>query len=132
MSKPTKEDASLLLQLLTFWASNEETNDAREWVFEKLIETNYDDFKVKYPVGSEGRRKFMRFASNGELVGLLVNRDLLSEDLVFDLYGSMLWEKIEPIAQGMRKDFNMPRLYENFEVCAKNYAEWEKRNPPKV
>jgi len=132
MSKPTKDDASLLLQLMAVMAADEDNKKASNWIFEKFNEKNYDDFKAKYPMGSEGYRNFMTFASNGELLGTLVNKELLSEDLVFDLYGSMLWEKIEPIVHGMRKDLEMPRLYENFEVCAKKYPMWTEKNPPKV
>jgi len=132
MSKPTKEDAALLLQLLSVMAANEKNSKATNWVFEKLHEKDYDDFKTKYPMGSEGYRNLMTFASNGELIGTLVNQELLSEDLVFDLYGSMLCERVGPILLGMRKEAHMPRLYENFEVCAKKYQTWAEKNPPKV
>ena len=129
MAKPTKDDASLLLQLLTLLKKD---NDALRWINEKFEEKNYDDFKAKYPKGSEGYRNFMTVASNGELIGTLVNKELLSEDLIYDLWGPLLWEKVEPIAHGMRKDINRPRLFENYEVCAKKYPMWAEKNPPKV
>lgn len=132
MSKPTKDDASLFLQFMAVMAADEKNSIANHWIFEKFDEKNYDDFKAKYPLGSEGYRNFTRFARNGELLGTLVNKELLNEDLVFDLYGSMLWEKIEAIVYGMRKDLEMPRLYENFEVFAKRYPMWAENNPPKV
>ncbi|MFX1449018.1 MAG: DUF4760 domain-containing protein [Promethearchaeota archaeon] len=132
MSNPTKEDAALLLQLMTYFAANEKNSIASNWTYEKFNEKNYDDFKSKYPVGSEGYKNIRRVASNGELIGVLVNKDLLSEDLVFDLFGSMLWEKLEPIIHGVRKEAEMPRLYENYEVCAKKYQIWAEKNPPKI
>ncbi|MHA2289901.1 MAG: DUF4760 domain-containing protein [Promethearchaeota archaeon] len=132
MSNPTKEDAALLLQLLSVFAANEKNSIATNWINEKLDEKNYDDFNTKYPKGSEGYRNLMTFASNGELIGTLVNKELLSEDLVFDLWGSMLWEKVEPILLGFRKEAKMPRLFENYEVCAKKYQKWAEKNPPKV
>jgi hypothetical protein len=132
MSKPTKEDAALLLQLMTYFAANEKNSIASDWVYEKFNEKNYEDFKTKYPVGSEGYENISRVASNGELIGVLVNNDLLSEDLVFDLLGSMLWEKLEPVVQGFRKEAQLPRLYENYEVCAKKYQVWAEKNPPKI
>ncbi len=132
MSKPTKEDAALLLQFMAVMAANEENQKASNWIFTDLHEKNYDDFKTKYPMGSEGYKNFMTNARNGELIGVLVNKELLSEDLIFDLYGSMVWEKVEPIVYGMRKEINMPRLFENYEVCAKKYQSWAEKNPPKV
>lgn len=132
MSKPTKEDAALLLQFMAVMAANDENQKATNWIFTDLHEKNYDDFKTKHPMGSEGYRNFMRFARNVELIGVLVNKELLSEDLIFDLYGSMVWEKVELIVYGMRKEINMPRLFENYEVCAKKYPLWAEKNPPKV
>ncbi len=129
MSKPTKDDASLLLQLITVLQAD---RDALRWFIEKFDEKNYDDFKTKYPKGSEGYRNFMIVAGNSELIGTLVNKELLSEDLIFDLWGDILWEKAEPIAHGIRKDSERPRLFENFEVCAKKYPMWAEKNPPKV
>jgi hypothetical protein len=132
MSNPTKEDAALLLQLMTYFAADEKNNKAMNWIYQELNEKNYNDFKTKYPVGSEGYKNIMTQASNGELIGVLVNKDLLSEDLVFDLFGSLLWEKLEPILHGFRKDANMPRLFENYEICAKKYQTWAEKNPPKL
>jgi hypothetical protein len=63
---------------------------------------------------------------------VLVNKDLLSEDLVYDLFGDMLWEKVELIVHGLRKDANRPRLFENYEVFGKKYQNWAEKNPPKV
>ena len=132
MSKPTKEDAALLLQLMAVWAADEENKKAYFWVYLEFDEKNYDDFKTKYPRGSEGFIYIMTHASNGELIGVLINNEVLSEDLAFDLFGSMLWEKVEPILHGIRKDENMPRLFENYEVYAKKYQIWAEKNPPKV
>lgn len=132
MSNPTKEDAALLLQLMRYFAANEKNSKATNWIYEKLNEKNYDDFKAKHPIGSEGYKNVITHAGNGELIGVLVNKGLLSEDLLFDLYGSMLWEKVESIIHGLRKEANMPRLYENYEVCAKKYQSWAEKNPPKI
>lgn len=132
MSKPTKEDAALLLQLLAVWGADEENKKAYFWVYFELDEKNYDDFKTKYPMGSEGYRNIMIHASNGEQLGVLVNKDLLSEDLVYDLLGDLLWEKVELIVHGLRKEVNRPRLFENYEVFAKKYQNWAEKNPPKV
>ena len=129
MAKPTKDDASLVLQLITVLNAD---RDAFRWFLNDFDEKNYDDFKAKYPKGSEGYRNFMIVAGNGELLGTFVNKELLSDDLVFDLWTDFLWEKIEPIAHGMRKDREMPRLFENYEVFAKKYPMWAEKNPPKV
>jgi hypothetical protein len=130
--KPTKEDASLFLQILAIMNADEDYQEAMRWFTEEVNETNYDDFKTKYPMGSEGYRNFMTLGSYAELIGTLINKEILSEDLIFDLYGSLFWEKAGPFVHGIRNDLKMPRLFENYEVCAKKYPEWAEKNPPKV
>jgi hypothetical protein len=132
MGKPTKEDASLLIQIFNTASADEHYRDAFYWFNTEMNEDNYDDFKEKYPPGSDGYRHFMRMSSYGELVGALVNREVLNEDLVFELYGDMMWEKSSPIVRGMREDLKMPRFLENFEVMALKYPEWAEKNPPKI
>ena len=132
MSKPTKEDATLLLQLIGVTIAKEENKKAMTWVYLEFGEKSFDDFITKYPMGSEGFNNVMTVASDGELVGVFVNNELLSEDLIFDLYGSLLWEKLGPIIQDMRKLTNKPRLFENYEICAKKYQIWAEKNPPKL
>ncbi|MFX0030825.1 MAG: hypothetical protein ACFE8B_16550 [Candidatus Hermodarchaeota archaeon] len=132
MAKPTKEDAALLIQIFGIGAKDEDYQKSINWFVYQMNETNYEDFKAKYPVGSEGYKNFMTIGSYAELVGTLVNREVLSQDLVFEMNGDMLWDKAKPIVYGLRKDLNMPRFLENYEVCALKYPEWAKNNPAKV
>ncbi|MFX0081129.1 MAG: DUF4760 domain-containing protein [Candidatus Hodarchaeota archaeon] len=132
MSKPTREDASLLLQLLAIRGQNKNLTKALRWIFEELDIKSYDEFKDKYPLKSEGNRYIRTFCNNMELLSTLVNKELISEDLVFDLMGSLMWEKLGPIVIGLRKDIEMPRYLENYEVLAKKYPSWAEKNPPKV
>jgi hypothetical protein len=131
LSKPTKEDADLLLRVFAIMRSDEDFKKAMWWFWGEFDEKSYEAFKKKYPMGSEGYRNFSVVAGYWEVLGTLVNNGLLSEDLVFDMFG-IPWEKAEPIVHGIRKDIKWPRLYENFEVLAKKLAEWEKKHPPKV
>ncbi len=132
MSKPTREDASLLLQLFAVMGQNKNLTKANRWIFEELDIKSYDEFKAKYPLKSKGNRYVRIFCNNMELLSTFVNRELISEELVFDLIGSMMWGKLEPIIKGIRKDMGMPRYLENYEVLAKKYPGWAEKNPPKI
>ena len=132
MSKPTKDDASLMLQIMTMMKGDEVYQKAEIWSLIEFKAKDYEEFKVKYPMGSEGYKYLMNLLSYGELIGTLINHELLSEDLVFDLYGNMLWDKAEPIVHGMRNETGRPRLFENFEVCAMKYPIWVEKHPPKL
>jgi len=131
LSKPTKEDADLLLRFFAIMRSDEEYKKAQRWFWEEFNEKTYRAFKKKYPTGSEGHRNFNTFVGYWEVLSTLVVNGVLSEDLVFDMF-LLPWKKAEPIVYGLRKDWKEPRLYENFEVLAKKLVEWEKTHPPKV
>jgi len=132
MSKPTKDDADLLLKVMAMATANKNYSEASDWFHRDFVKMGYDDFKKKYPRGSPGYKNIMVYCSYGELVGVLVNNDLLSEDLVFDIWGSMNWERVESVIHGLRKDIEMPRFMENFEILAKKYKGWAEANPPKI
>jgi len=132
MSKVTKEDASILLQLMDVMVKDSDFMKSIDWVIYELDVKSYEEFKEKYPKGSKELKYFRDYTSYQELIGVLVLKGLLSEDLIFDLWGNLVWKKLEPIVYGMRKEIEMPRYLENFEVLAKRYPEWAENNPPKV
>ena len=130
--KATKEDAALFVQIFGISVADEKFQKAQDWFVYQMNEKNYEDFKKKYPIGSEGYDYIMKFGSYVELIGTLVNLELLSEDLLFETYGDMMWDKAKPIVYGLRKDLNMPRFLENYEVCALKYPKYIEDHPPKV
>ena len=84
---------------------------AQGWFYFEFKEMTYEDFQQKYPPESEGFKLFMKFTSDVEALTTLVNRKLLSDELVFDLWGDFLWNKAKHVVHGFRKDSGMPRLF---------------------
>jgi len=132
MSKPTREDASILLQLMDVMVKDKDFLKSVDWVIYELDVKSYEEFKEKFPKESKELKYFRDYTSYQELIGVFVLKGLLSEDLIFDLWGQLAWKKLEPIVYGMRKEIEMPRYLENFEVLAQRYPEWAEKNPPKV
>ena len=132
MSKPTKEDAQLFIQILGIIIQTQKIGDAMNWVASEINEKTFKEFREKYPIGSEGCKKFSTFTAFFEAIGILVNRGLLSEDLIYDAWGDLFWKTTEAIVHGRREELQVPRLYENYEVMAKGYSEWAEKNPPKL
>jgi hypothetical protein len=128
----TKEDAQLFIQILGIITQNKDIIDAINWVTYELNVKTYEEFKEKYPMGSNGFKKFNGYTAIFEMIGILVNRGLLSGELIYDAWGDLHWGKVESVVHGMREEWKMPRLNENFEVMAKEYPEWAERNPPKI
>ena len=88
---------------------------------------DYDDFVKKYGhVFAEGpvQTEFLMMGMFFEGIGVLTKRKLADIALVNDLFAiEWFWEKVKPLAEGLRKQFNNPHVYEWFEYLSN---EWKK------
>ena len=50
MSKPTQDDANIMLQLLR-WGAAEKVQEAMNWIWSDAFIEDYDEFINKYPPG---------------------------------------------------------------------------------
>jgi hypothetical protein len=89
---------------------------------------DYDDFQRKYGSILSGSQEVIVTMMNGmffEGIGVLVHRGLVDIDLVRDLFSITLpWEKIKPIAEGLRSQFGEREIFEWYEYL---YNEVKKR-----
>jgi len=80
---------------------------------------DYDDFVSKYgkPIGKNPVSVAVLMMCNfHEQIGILLRNKLIDPYLVFELFAvALVWEKMKPIVEGMRKEYDEPRLYEWFE-----------------
>jgi len=131
MSEPTQRDVDILLRL---WEMHNapELQAARMWVFTEFAAMDYVEFKRKYPPGSVEWRRFTSVYGTYEMYGVLINRNLLNEDLFFDLFGGLrlLWDKLQPVLTGMRQEIDS-YLYENFELLCRRAQGWQAKHPPR-
>ena len=119
MSKPTKDDANLMIQLMR-WGAAENLQNARNWIWSDEFISDYDEFIAKYPVGSEEYGYASKVCGWFESVGTLYKQDLLNSELLFDwLTIKLPWSRLSGFAIGVRNATGEPRLYENFEAMAK-------------
>ena len=82
------------------------------WFHHPKIE--YEEFKEKYPQGSDGYNSLMRIFAFNEMIGLLSKRELVDVELVYDMY-AIQWDKFKPIVKGMQEDWGSTALCENYE-----------------
>jgi hypothetical protein len=89
---------------------------------------DFNDFVEKYgPLFSDKPvpMAFLMMSTYFEGIGVLAHRKLVDVNLVGDLFAvSIIWEKMKPLIEGARKQFNEPRFYEWFEYL---YNEIQKR-----
>jgi len=59
-----------------------------------------------------------------EGVGIAMHRKIVDIDLILDFWDvGMQWRKVKPVAEGLRKEFSIPQIFEWFEYL---YSETEK------
>jgi hypothetical protein len=110
MSSPTREDATLLIQIAQ-WSTALGMQEVLPALFDDSFDPDTADALIDKPV-----RTALMF---GESVGTLVKHDLLNAELVHDwLWVEGLWARVGPAAERQREKFGEPRLYENFEALA--------------
>jgi len=88
---------------------------------------DYEDFKKKPWVGTPAYVSYMMHCYFFEGIGILLHKKLIDIELVDDLFSmhiKMNWEKIKPIVEGRRKEWNTPAYWEWFEYL---YNEMKKR-----
>lgn len=93
--------------------------------WEQIMSTdtgNYDEYVNKF-----GLSELVHVGSFFDGIGILLHRRLIDIDLAYELFNEsirLIWEKIDPIIEGARKQLNQPRWAEWFEYL---YNEMQRR-----
>jgi hypothetical protein len=109
--------AEILMKLHSAFTTKEMCEAALKYMSTEY--KDYDDFVEKY--GSpfaEGEipTVFLMIGMFFEGIGILLKNRLVPIDLVTDLFAvDMMWLKVKPVAEGLRKQYNNPKLWEWFE-----------------
>jgi len=91
---------------------------------------DYDDFVKRYgpfPSGKPEQKAMILVMNYFEGIGMLLKRNLMDTDFAWDLFGSsyfLAWEKVRPLVEGARKQWNIPDAWSFFEYL---YSEMKKK-----
>ena len=119
MTKPTYEDASLMLQF-AIWGATAGNQKAGAFIWSDKFLTDFKQFKEKYPVGTEEYSYAVQICGWYETLGTLFKHGLFNRELLFDwLLVSAIWDRLKGFVLGVREEAKEPRLYEFFEAMAK-------------
>jgi hypothetical protein len=122
-----QRQTDLVTRLSRDIAVDRQSLDAFVDVMEAEFE-DYDDFVRKYgkfisknPVPMS----FMMIGNSFEQIGVLHRNKLIDASLVDQLFPiSIMWEKMKPLVEGMRREYHDPAFFEWFEYL---YNEMKKR-----
>jgi hypothetical protein len=106
---------------------------SENWFTQEFKAASWDEVKQKYPMGSNEWRMLTTVLGYWEMVGALVDQNLLSEDLLFDAMESVdySWERMKEWIPSARAEVG-PDLWENIELLATRQAKWRYTRIPKA
>ena len=135
MSKPTPQDADLILRLYEL-RRDPEMRRARSFMISEFNAATWEEIRPHYLTGNELDRHFRMATSYWEMVAAFVNRGLIDEDLFFDTHGEdiVVWNKVKGLVQEARKHIRPTWLW-NLERMARRHLAWREhsfRIAPKV
>ena len=126
MTKPTKEDAELLLRLLQSQDTPQNNDAMAKFMRDFKTPKNYKKFRSKYPPGSPMFDAVSRVLTNFETAGVLVSQGVLNENLYFDISSiGFVWPMVAPIIPGWQKEAGA-NLWENAVWLAERQKWWQK------
>ena len=113
MRKAIHADAELLIRLYEL-RRDPELRRARQWFLTDFSAQSWTEIKLRYLTHSDEDRHFRMTTSYWEMVGSLVNRDVLHAEVFFDHTGEdiVTWERCKPWISEARADIRPTYLYQ--------------------
>jgi hypothetical protein len=111
-------------------STNKEFLEAFVDIFEVEFK-DYDDFVKRYgrPMSrNQVPMSFMMMGNFFEQIGVLFRNRLIDASLISQLFPiDIVWEKMEPLVEGMRKEYHNPGFFEWFEYLYNEMKKTEQR-----
>jgi len=132
MSIPTQEDALLMVELFKL-RMEPFIRESETWFATEFQPASWDELKGKYPVGGREWKMLTTVLGYWELLGALLDHNLLSEDLLFDAIESVdvTWDKVQEWIPYARLELGSD-LWENIELLVTRQRRWRLVRVPKA
>ena len=132
MSIPTHEDAHLLVKLFRL-RLEPFMQESETWFNTELHLGPWAEMQGKYDLSSKEWRMLTTVLGYWEMLGALVDHNLLSDDLLFDTMESMdiTWAKIREWLPSARAEMGA-ELWENVDLLINRQAKWRYTRLPKA
>jgi len=121
MSKPTHDDAVIMLQLVRTWP-----DEATNWMWSDEFTADPEQLATGRPP-ERAHANIRAVLGWYETIGTLYKHGLINEDLLFDwLAIEETWDRMRNWALAWRSESGNPRMYENFEAMALAQQAWSR------
>src|SRR5258707_14282229 len=120
MAQVSYDEVNLMLRLYDM-RREARLRQARAWFVEHFHPTSVEDMMEKYPQGSEENTYIRMVISYWEMVGSIVNRGLINDELFFESNGEIwvVWDRMRSVVPIWRAAFKNPLLFSNIEETCK-------------
>ena len=131
MSIPTHADANLMVELFKL-RMDPFMQQAETWFATKFQPGSWEELKGRYPLGGNEWRMLNTVLGYWEMLGAIIDHNLLSEDLLFDAMESMeiTWDKVREWLPSARAEMGVD-LWENVELLIARQHRWRAVRVPK-
>ena len=131
MGIPTYDDAKMMLELYRL-RLDPSLKEAQQWFVNDFQPGNWNEVQQRYGPGTKEWQMLTSILGYWEIIGALVDQNLLSEDLVFDAIESLdlAWDRVSAWLPGARKGMGID-LWENVEILVERQAHWKQHHRAK-
>jgi hypothetical protein len=131
MAQVSYDEVNLLLRLYEM-RREPQIRKARAWFTEHFHPESADEMMQKYPQGSEENTYIRMVISYWEMVGSIVNRGLINDELFFESNGEIwvVWDRMRSVVPTWRAAFKNPLLFSNIEDACKRLEQWREKRAP--
>ena len=125
MGMPTHEDAKLIIQLFQL-RLEPAMLEAERWFATDFRPGSWTEVDARYPTGSPERLLLARMLEYWEMVGALIDHNLLNEDLLFDVLENTerLWGRLQGWLPAARAAGAL-KAGENIEILVNHQRRWQ-------
>ena len=124
MSKPTYDDANLILRLYEM-RREDRMRRARAWFTGHFKVKTWDDLQKLAPGGSDENASYRMVVTYWDMVGSFVTSGVLNKELFFQSGRELLlvWERMRDVMPEIRAQYKDPHLWAHLEAVGNEFAE---------
>jgi hypothetical protein len=110
------EDANLILKLYEL-RREEKMREARDWFMSEFFPDKFEDFQDIFAPGNPHNAHFRMVVTYWDMAASFAVRGPLNPDLLLESAGELIlvWAKVEPFIDEIRKTANLPEYLRNLE-----------------
>lgn len=130
---PDHHDAELLLRLYDL-RREEKLRRAREWFMREFQAESLEDFRHRFPPGSEENAFVRMVVSYWDMAASIVSHGLIKEEFFFENTNELwvVWQKVKHLAPAFRELYKNPLMWKNLETVGEDFEKWMTKRAPEA